>query len=125
MGMLKKSNENNSLQRKPNPVINNQIDRNDLNINKMLSNRQSDPSKLGIKSETERATIKVDNHIRNILTALVNIGKFDSQKHAVESMCAKEVENMNEEELKRFEFILDTLELKDYNKQQRKKFCFL
>ncbi|WP_410923522.1 DUF5388 domain-containing protein, partial [Pseudomonas aeruginosa] len=74
------------LQRKPNPVINNQIDRNDLNINKMLSNRQSDPSKLGIKSETERATIKVDNHIRNILTALVNIGKFDSQKHAVESM---------------------------------------
>lgn len=74
-----------------------------------------------IKSQTERATIKVDNHVRNILTALVNIGKFDSQKHAVESMCAKEVENMNEEELKRFEFILDTMELKDYNKQQRKK----
>mgnify|MGYP005983032201 FL=1 len=120
MGMLNQSNKK-KLERKPNPVINQQIDRNELNISRMLSNSESEPSKLGIRSTTERATIKVDNHVRNMLTSLVNIGMFDSQKDAVEKMCLSTLDNLSEDERKRFDFILDSLELKDYNKQQRAK----
>lgn len=79
------------------------------------------PAKLGIRSATERATIKVDNHVRNMLTALVNVGMYDSQKDAVEKMCYSIIENLSDDEKRRFDFILDSLELKDYNKQQRKK----
>ncbi|MBC9703288.1 MAG: hypothetical protein H9W83_12435 [Leuconostoc sp.] len=120
MGMLKQ-NSKNTLERKPNPVISDQMDRNDLNISKMLSKTSSEPAKLGIRSATERATIKVDNHVRNMLTALVNVGMYDSQKDAVEKMCYSIIENLSDDEKRRFDFILDSLELKDYNKQQRKK----
>lgn len=117
--MLKKEK---SLERKPNPVIVNQVDRNELNnnIDKILANSGNKPNQIGVRSKTERATIKVDNHTRNILTALVNIGRFDSQKDAVEKLCYREIEEMEDEERKRFDFILDTLELKDYTKQQRR-----
>ncbi|MCO8288683.1 MULTISPECIES: DUF5388 domain-containing protein [Lactobacillales] len=120
MGMLNQSNKK-KLEWKPNPVINQQIDRNELNIGRILSNSESEPSKLGIRSTTERATIKVDNHVRNMLTSLVNIGMFDSQKDAVEKMCFSTLDSLSDDERKRFDFILDSLELKDYNKQQRAK----
>lgn len=115
--MLNKS----ALSRKPNPIIENQVDRNSLNVDKILANTTHDLQKLGIRSKTERATIKVDNHVRNMLTSLVNIGAYDSQKDAVEALCLKEIENLSSEDRKRFDFILDTLELKDHNKQQRNK----
>ena len=82
MGMLNRSNKK-KLQWKPNPVINQQIDRNELNIGRILSNSESEPSKLGIRSTTERATIKVDNHVRNMLTSLVNIGMFENFDHSI------------------------------------------
>lgn len=110
------------LKRKPNPVVADQVDRNGLNnIDRILANSGNESVKIGVRSKTERATIKVDNHTRNILTALVNIGRFDSQKDAVEKLCNREIEDMDDEERKRFDFILDTLELKDYTKQQRRK----
>lgn len=121
MGMLKKGGESKNLERKPNPQINNQVDRNSLNVSKIIEKSNPEPQKIGIKSETERATIKVDNHIRNTLTALVNLGKFDSQKNAVEELLNFYIDEMPEEDKKRLDFIVDALELKDYNKQQRKK----
>ncbi|KRN87329.1 hypothetical protein IV75_GL000026 [Carnobacterium maltaromaticum] len=63
----------------------------------------------------------MDNHVRNMLTSLVNIGMFDSQKDAVEKMCFSTLDSLSDDERKRFDFILDSLELKDYNKQQRAK----
>lgn len=118
MGMLKKNTT--GLKRKPNPVISNQLDRNELNIGKMLQNTTVKSEKLGVTSSTERATVKVDNHIRNILTTFVNIGRFDSQKDAIEKLCNEEIESLTPDERKRFDFIFDSLELKDYSKQQRK-----
>ena len=56
-----------------------------------------------------------------MLTSLVNIGMFDSQKDAVEKMCFSTLDSLSDDERKRFDFILDSLELKDYNKQQRAK----
>lgn len=98
-----------------------ELEKNELNNVKEKPKTSSEPAKLGIRSTTERATIKVDNHVRNMLTALVNVGMYDSQKDAVEKMCYSIIDNLSEDEKRRFDFILDSLELKDYNKQQRKK----
>lgn len=117
-GML---NKGKNIERKPNPIIEKQVDRNSFNIEKITSNSSHSPQKLGVKSETERATIKVDNHVRNMLTALANLGIYDSQKEAVEQMCLREIEELSADQRKRFEFMLDTLELKDYTRQKSKK----
>jgi hypothetical protein len=118
MGMLKKGKP---LERKPNPVTQQQVPRNAHNIEKMLSRPVMEEPKLGLHSETERATIKVDNHIRNALTTMVNLGKYESQKDAVDKMCQQEIEKLSDDERKRFNLIYDTLEMKDYIRQQRKK----
>ena len=118
MGML---NKGKILERKPNPVIQQQVPRNAHNIEKMLSRPVPEETKLGVRSETERATIKIDNHIRNALTTLVNMGKYESQKDAVDKLCQQCLELLSDDERKRFNLIYDTLELKDYIKQQKNK----
>jgi len=118
MGML---NKGRTLERKPNPITQQQVPRNTHSIEKMLSRPAPEEIKLGVRSETERATIKVDNHIRNTLTTLVNMGKYESQKDAVDKLCQQEIDKLPEDERKRFNLIYDTLELKDYTKQQKRK----
>lgn len=117
MGMLN-SKPKVGLTRTPNPVVKNTVDRSAQNINKMLE-RSHNQDMTGVRSRTERATIKIDNHVRNILSTLVNLGVFNSHKDAVEKMAQIEIEKLTPDARKRFDIIFDSLELKDFNKQNK------
>lgn len=66
--------------------------------------------------------IRVDNHIRNSIASLINLGKFDSSKEFVQYALDKYIEKeLSPEDLKRFEYIRDTLEIKDFEKANKKK----
>lgn len=77
-------------------------------------------------SEMKRVTlpvnIRVDNHIRNSIASLINLGKFDNSKEFVQYALDKYVdEELSPEDLKGFEYIRNNLEIKDFEKKNRKK----
>lgn len=58
--------------------------------------------------------IRVDNHIRNQVTALINLGVESNMKRIVAHMIENEKENLTESQLARFERMVNILEEKDY-----------
>lgn len=53
---------------------------------------------------------------------MVNLGKFETAKDFVEWAIDKYLdEELNPEELKGYEYIRDTMEVKDFEKENRKK----
>ena len=58
--------------------------------------------------------IRVDNHIRNQVTALINLGVESNMKRMVADMIEKEKESLTESQLNRFERMVKILEEKDY-----------
>lgn len=79
------------------------------------------PEILSIKSVTEPVNIRVDNHIRNDILGFVTLGKFESYKEFCEHAVAVYKENMNEDELKRHNYLRETYEIKDYERSEKKK----
>ncbi|MBG9987334.1 hypothetical protein HZY91_10700 [Facklamia sp. DSM 111018] len=117
MGMVQK----NKKLRKDNPIFDNLINRPDTNISKILSNSSvgqlsNNPTDYQV-SATERVTIKVSNHTRNQIMSLANIGKFDNQKNAVETLVNEYVSKLSDDELRRYLTIFHSLELKELTRQ--------
>ncbi|MBC2137505.1 DUF5388 domain-containing protein [Listeria innocua] len=75
-----------------------------------------------IKSRiTEAVNIRVDNHIRNKIAALITLGHGDSQKDVADNIVNYYLETLDSDELKRFEDLIEIYEEKDYARYQKKK----
>lgn len=116
MGMLNNSKKENKIGHGPKVEVENKVNIHDVKV----------PEDNLKASEIARVTlpvnIRVDNHIRNAIASLINLGKFDNSKEFVQYALDKYIdEEMGSEELKGFEYIRDTLEIKDFEKESRKK----
>ncbi len=69
---------------------------------------------------TEPVNIRVDNHIRNRIAALITMGHSDTQKEMVETLVNLFIEGLEKSDLKRFEDLVDIYEQKDYMKHQKR-----
>lgn len=72
-------------------------------------------------SVTFPANVRVDNHIRNQITALNNIGMGSTQKDIVGSLLSERIEKLSDSDRQRFDRILNILEQKDYLTSLSKK----
>ena len=69
---------------------------------------------------TKPVNIRVGNHIRNYIAALITMGHSDTQKDMVELVLNLYIENLSNGELKRFEDLVQIYEDKDVKKHQKK-----
>lgn len=103
MGMLDHKNSNNtekhSLKRGPQVVVKEQVARNNIVTDS--------------ETVTLPVNIRVDNHIRNQISALLNLGYGTSQKELVKNLVDKTIEELPENEKIRFEKMYTILEQKD------------
>lgn len=107
MGMLnhEPNNKKKKLDRGTTIEVKNQVERGEV---------------LGEKSFTKAVTIpvniRVDNHIRNQISALINLGKGKSQKDFVKTVVNNVIEELSESDRARFNKMFDILEEKDHMK---------
>ncbi|WP_412990511.1 DUF5388 domain-containing protein (plasmid) [Pediococcus siamensis] len=80
-------------------VVNNQVSRND------------------VVKETANTSfpvnIRVDNHIRNQISSLINIGMANSQKDLVQKLVNESIDGLENNEKLRFDRMFNILEQKD------------
>lgn len=109
-----------TLTRGPKIEINNQVSR--VDIDKTNSSKESTSKEKAIISSfiTEPVNIRVDNHIRNKIAALITMGHSDSQKEMVETFVNLYIENLNDSDAKRFEDLVQIYEDKDVKRHQKK-----
>jgi hypothetical protein len=111
------------LTRGPRIEVNSQVNRSDIEKNTPSEVVKENPtSSLATLSTTitEPVNIRVDNHIRNRIAALITMGHSDTQKEMVETLVDLFIEGLEKSELKRFEDLVDIYEQKDYMKHQKK-----
>lgn len=96
--------------------VNNTVKRNDIQAS---TDKNDDPQ---VKSTiTEPMNVRVDNHIRNKIAALITLGHGDSQKDMVDTVVNYYLETLDSDELKRFEDLIAIYEAKDFARYQKKK----
>ena len=71
------------------------------------------------KTVTVPINIRVDNHIRNQISALLNLGLGKSQKDFVKNVVNHTIEELSESDRARFNKIFDILEEKDQMKYSK------
>lgn len=111
------------LTRGPRIEVNSQVNRSDIEKNTPSEVVKENPtSSLATLSTTitEPVNIRVDNHIRNRIAALITMGHSDTQKEMVETLVDLFIEGLEKSEFKRFEDLVDIYEQKDYMKHQKK-----
>jgi len=86
-------------------VVNNQVNREELV--KM-------PNDL---KHTFPVNVRVDNHIRNQISALLNLGTAKSQKGLVKQLVENKIDELSDSDKKRFTRMFEILEEKDNLKQ--------
>ena len=111
------------LTRGPRIEVNSQVNRSD--IEKTTPSevvKENSTNNLATLSTTitEPVNIRVDNHIRNRIAALITMGHSDTQKEMVETLVNLFIEGLEKSELKRFEDLVDIYEQKDYMKHEKK-----
>lgn len=72
------------------------------------------------KTVTIPINIRVDNHIRNQISALLNLGLGKSQKDFVKNAVNHTIEELSESDRARFNKMFDILEEKDQMKYSKK-----
>jgi len=113
-------NNKKTLTRGPKVEINNQVNRSDIE-KKEISSEPSIKEKAVVSSYiTEPVNIRVDNHIRNKIAALITMGHSESQKEMVETFVNLYIEDLSNSELKRFEDLVQIYEDKDVKRHQKK-----
>ena len=109
-----KKNKKKSLQRGARIEVKDKVDRS------LLSKEET-----GKVEESFRLTIptniRVDNHIRNSISALITLGHADSQREMAEILVNQYIETLDDEEYKRYIGLVDIYLDKDIQKQQQKK----
>lgn len=111
------------LTRGPRIEVNSQVNRSDIEKTTPSEVVKENPtSNLATLSTTitEPVNIRVDNHIRNRIAALITMGHSDTQKEMVETLVNLFIEGLEKSEFKRFEDLVDIYEQKDYMKHQKK-----
>lgn len=98
--------------------VKNKVNREDI---KEIIKSAEVPTSPQLRQVTDPKNIRVDNHIRNDIMAFVTLGKFDSNKEFCETMVERFKETLTADEIKRFNYLKETYELKDYERAQRKK----
>ena len=111
------------LTRGPRIEVNSQVNRSDIEKTTpsevVKENPTSNFTTLST-TVTEPVNIRVDNHIRNRIAALITMGHSDTQKEMVETLVNLFIEGLEKSDLKRFEDLVDIYEQKDYMKHQKK-----
>ena len=109
------------LTRGPKIETTNKVNRGDIELKPTVNEQPSSKGKNVLTSYvTEPVNIRVDNHIRNYIAALITMGHSDTQKDMVELVLNLYIENLTNGELKRFEDLVQIYEDKDVEKHQKK-----
>ena len=109
------------LTRGPKIETSNKVNRGDIELKPTVNEQPSSKGKNVLTSYvTEPVNIRVDNHIRNYIAALITMGHSDTQKDMVELVLNLYIENLSNGELKRFEDLVQIYEDKDVKKHQKK-----
>ena len=109
------------LTRGPKIETANKVNRGDIELKPTVNEQPSSKGKNVLTSYvTEPVNIRVDNHIRNYIAALITMGHSDTQKDMVELVLNLYIENLSNGELKRFEDLVQIYEDKDVKKHQKK-----
>ena len=109
------------LTRGPKIETTNKVNRGDIELKPTVNEQTSSKGKNVLTSYvTEPVNIRVDNHIRNYIAALITMGHSDTQKDMVELVLNLYIENLSNGELKRFEDLVQIYEDKDVKKHQKK-----
>ena len=98
------------LKRGPTIQVENQVSRSDV----------TGEEKGIIKNVTYPANVRVDNHVRNQISALQNLGLGSSAKDIVQDLLAEKVEQLDSPTAKRYQEMVDILEQMDAYKQTEK-----
>lgn len=115
-----KNNQKKGLTRGPKIEINNKVNRADIEKSSQIKEKALKEKTIVSSSITEPVNIRVDNHIRNQIAALITMGHSDNQKEMVETFVNLYIENLTNGELKRFEDLVQIYEHKDLKKYQKK-----
>ena len=109
------------LTRGPKIETTNKVNRGDIELKPTVNEQPSSKGKNVLTSYvTEPVNIRVHNHIRNYIAALITMGHSDTQKDMVELVLNLYIENLSNGELKRFEDLVQIYEDKDVKKHQKK-----
>ena len=115
-----KNNQKKGLTRGPKIEINNKVNRADIEKSSPLKEKALKEKTIVSSIITEPVNIRVDNHIRNQIAALITMGHSDNQKEMVETFVNLYIENLTNGELKRFEDLVQIYEDKDVKRHQNK-----
>lgn len=115
-----KNNQKKGLTRGPKIEINNKVNRADIEKSSQIKEKALKEKTIVSSSITEPVNIRVDNHIRNQIAALITMGHSDNQKEMVETFVNLYIENLTNSELKRFEDLIQIYEDKDVKRHQKK-----
>ena len=108
------------LTRGPKIETANKVNRGDIEMKTTVNEPRSKRKNVLTTYVTELVNIRVDNHIRNYIAALITMGHSDTQKDMVELVLNLYIENLTNGELKRFEDLVQIYEDKDVKKHQKK-----
>ena len=108
------------LTRGPKIETSNKVNRGDIEMKPTVNEPSSKEKNVLTSYVTEPVNIRVDNHIRNYIAALITMGHSDTQKDMVELVLNLYIENLSNGELKRFEDLVQIYEDKDVKKHQKK-----
>lgn len=99
--------------------VNNKVNR--MDIDQRTGEEEKTPEKYVVTSSvTEPVNIRVDNHIRNNISALITMGHADSQKEMVDMLVNIYVEDLDSSEYKRFNDLVKIYEDKDVRRLEKK-----
>ena len=108
------------LTRGPKIETANKVNRGDIELKPTVNEPSSKGKNVLSSYVTEPVNIRVDNHIRNHIAALITMGHSDTQKDMVELVLNLYIENLSNGELKRFQDLVQIYEDKDVKKHQKK-----
>ena len=108
------------LTRGPKIETANKVNRGDIEMKTTVNEPSSKGKNVLTTYVTEPVNIRVDNHIRNYIAALITMGHSDTQKDMVELVLNLYIENLSNGELKRFQDLVQIYEDKDVKKHQKK-----
>lgn len=111
------------LSRGPKIEVNSQVKRSDIDrrVEKNITNEKNKNISTSVMTTvTEPVNIRVDNHIRNQIAALITMGHSDTQKEMVDYLLNQYVDTLDKNDYKRFEDLVDIYEEKDLMKHNRK-----
>ena len=108
------------LTRGPKIETANKVNRGDIEMKTTVNEPSSKGKNVLTTYVTEPVNIRVDNHIRNYIAALITMGHSDTQKDMVELVLNLYIENLSNGELKRFEDLVQFYEDKDLKRHQKK-----